>query len=112
MSDAVKALRRQEGHTFRGELALLVTILGIFVAVGIPTVTNLMDRGIPWYWAVGVAFLKALLFLGAIFVGIWLIAVVGTRIHSLVRGSDPSDGGFSKLAAYEREQQRLKEGEK
>ncbi len=103
--------RRQEGH-LEGELLILVTILGILMAVGIPTVTNLMERGIPWYWAVGGAFLKALLVLGAIFVGIWLIGVVGTGIHSLVRGPDSSDGGFSKLAAYEREQQRLKEGEK
>ncbi len=108
----MKALRRQEGHTFRGELALLTIILGILVAAGLPNFMRLMQRGIPWYWAVGGAFLKALLVLGAIFVGIWLIATVGTRIHSLVQGPGPSDGGFSKLAAYEREQQRLKEGEK
>ncbi len=99
-------------HHLQGELFFWFAILGIGAAAGIPRFINLMDRGIPWYWAVGGAFLKALLVLGAIFVGIWLIAVVGTRIHSLVRGPDPSDGGFSKLAAYEREQQRLKEAEK
>ncbi len=111
MSDPVKALRRQEGSQ-RGELVILVSILGIGTATGIPTAIRLMDRGIPWYGAVGGAFLAALLWLGAIFFGIWLIAVVGIGIHSLVRGPDPSDGGFSKLAAYEREQQHLKEGEK
>ena len=111
MSDPVKALRRQEGH-LEAELWSLFAILGIFAASWIPRYMNLMDSGIPWYGAVGGAFLGALLSLGAIFVGIWLIAMVGIRIHSLVRGPDPSDGGFSKLAASEREQQRLKEGEK